>query len=42
VVAIADGAFYEGEVQMQGPGASDGPVYFKDRREGGESGSSKP
>jgi cytoskeletal protein CcmA (bactofilin family) len=42
VVAIADGALYEGEVQMQGSGASDGPVYFKDRREGGESGPSRP
>ncbi|HUL77398.1 MAG TPA: polymer-forming cytoskeletal protein [Vicinamibacteria bacterium] len=32
VVAIADGAFYEGEVQMLGPEAPAGPVYFKDRR----------
>jgi hypothetical protein len=32
VVAIADGAFYQGEVQMQGADAATGPVYFKDRR----------
>ncbi|HXK11164.1 MAG TPA: polymer-forming cytoskeletal protein [Vicinamibacteria bacterium] len=32
VVAIADGAFYEGDVQMVGPDAPAGPVYFKDRR----------
>lgn len=32
VVAIADGAFYEGDVQMLGPEAPAGPVYFKDRR----------
>jgi cytoskeletal protein CcmA (bactofilin family) len=36
VVAIADGALYEGEVRMEGPGAADGPVYFKERRKGGE------
>jgi cytoskeletal protein CcmA (bactofilin family) len=36
VVAIADGAFYEGDVQMQGPGASEGPVFFKDRRQSGD------
>jgi cytoskeletal protein CcmA (bactofilin family) len=34
VIAIADGAFYEGDVKMQGPDASAGPVYFKDRRSG--------
>jgi cytoskeletal protein CcmA (bactofilin family) len=33
VVAIADGAFYEGDVQME-PGASTGPTFFKDRRQG--------
>lgn len=32
VVAIADGAFYEGDVQMLGPDSPPGPVYFKDRR----------
>jgi cytoskeletal protein CcmA (bactofilin family) len=37
VVAIADGAFYEGHVEMQGQGAPGGPVYFKERR-GGEEG----
>jgi cytoskeletal protein CcmA (bactofilin family) len=36
VVAIADGAFYQGEVRMEGPDAPAGPVYFKDRRKGGE------
>jgi cytoskeletal protein CcmA (bactofilin family) len=36
VVAIADGAFYEGEVRMEGSGASSAPLYFKDRRKGGE------
>jgi cytoskeletal protein CcmA (bactofilin family) len=33
VLAIADGAFYEGDVQME-PGASAGPTFFKDRRQG--------
>jgi len=32
VLAIADGAFYEGDVQME-PGASGGPTFFKDRRQ---------
>jgi len=32
VLAIADGAFYEGDVQME-PGASAGPTFFKDRRQ---------
>jgi cytoskeletal protein CcmA (bactofilin family) len=32
VLAIADGAFYEGEVQME-PGAAAGPTFFKDRRQ---------
>jgi cytoskeletal protein CcmA (bactofilin family) len=32
VLAIADGAFYEGEVQME-PGAAPGPTFFKDRRQ---------
>jgi cytoskeletal protein CcmA (bactofilin family) len=34
VVAIADGAFYEGRVQMEGPDAPDGAVFFKERRSG--------
>jgi cytoskeletal protein CcmA (bactofilin family) len=33
VLAIADGAFYEGDVQME-PGAAAGPTFFKDRRQG--------
>ena len=33
VLAIADGAFYEGDVQME-PGSSAGPTFFKDRRQG--------
>jgi cytoskeletal protein CcmA (bactofilin family) len=36
LVAIADGAFYEGDVRMQGPDATAGPVYFKDRRKSGD------
>jgi len=40
-VAIAEGAFYEGEVHMQGAEAPAGPVYFKDRRKGTEGGSSR-
>jgi len=32
VMAVADGAFFEGEVQMLGPEAPAGPVLFKDRR----------
>ncbi len=36
VLAIADGAFYEGDVQMEGSGASGGPTFFKDRRQGGD------
>ena len=38
VIAIADGAFYQGDVQMQGPDALAGPVYFKDRRKSGDEG----
>jgi cytoskeletal protein CcmA (bactofilin family) len=34
VVVIADGAFYEGNVQMQTPDASSSPAYFKERRSG--------
>jgi cytoskeletal protein CcmA (bactofilin family) len=34
VIAIADGALYDGEVQMEGPGAADGPLFFKDQRKG--------
>jgi cytoskeletal protein CcmA (bactofilin family) len=33
VLAIADGAFYEGDVQMEA-GAAPGPTFFKDRRQG--------
>jgi cytoskeletal protein CcmA (bactofilin family) len=36
VVAIADGAFYEGRVQMEGPDAPGGAVFFKERRSGPE------
>lgn len=32
VVAIADGARYEGEVEMEGTQAARGPVPFRDRR----------
>ncbi len=38
VVAIADGAFYQGDVRMLGPDAPAGPVYFKDRRKSGDEG----
>jgi cytoskeletal protein CcmA (bactofilin family) len=38
VLAIADGAYYEGDVRMQGPDALAGPVYFKDRRRSGDEG----
>jgi cytoskeletal protein CcmA (bactofilin family) len=41
VVAIADGAFYQGDVRMQGPGASSGPLFFKDRRQGADGGRSR-
>jgi len=41
VLAIADGAFYEGDVQMEGAGASGGPTFFKDRRQGGDEGPSR-
>jgi cytoskeletal protein CcmA (bactofilin family) len=41
VLAVADGAFYEGDVQMEGPGASGGPTFFKDRRQGGNESSSR-
>jgi cytoskeletal protein CcmA (bactofilin family) len=34
VVAIGDGALFEGKVQMQGPNAEDGPVFFKEQRKG--------
>jgi cytoskeletal protein CcmA (bactofilin family) len=36
LVAIADGAFYQGDVRMQDPDPTAGPVYFKDRRRSGE------
>jgi cytoskeletal protein CcmA (bactofilin family) len=36
VLAIADGAFFEGDVQMELPGPSGRPIYFKDRRQGAE------
>jgi cytoskeletal protein CcmA (bactofilin family) len=32
VVAIADGAFYQGEVQTEGEDALSGAVFFKERR----------
>jgi cytoskeletal protein CcmA (bactofilin family) len=35
-VAIADGAFYEGKVQMEGQDAPGGASVFKERRSGGE------
>ena len=35
VLAIADGAFYEGDVQME-PGTSPGPTFFRDRRQGAD------
>jgi cytoskeletal protein CcmA (bactofilin family) len=41
VVAIADGAFYQGDVHMRGPGAASGPFLFKDRRQGAEGGPSR-
>ena len=41
VVAIADGAFYQGDVQMLGPEAPAGPVYFKDRRKAPTEGPSR-
>jgi cytoskeletal protein CcmA (bactofilin family) len=34
VITIADGAFFEGSVQMQGQDAPGGPVFFKERRSG--------
>jgi cytoskeletal protein CcmA (bactofilin family) len=42
VVAIADGAFYQGDVRMQGPDAPPGPVYFKDRRKSEDEGPPPP
>lgn len=36
VVTIAEGAFYEGNVQMQGRDSPSGPVFFKERRSGSE------
>jgi cytoskeletal protein CcmA (bactofilin family) len=41
VVAIAEGAFYEGDVQMQGPDPSGSPVFFKDRRGPSDAGPSR-
>jgi cytoskeletal protein CcmA (bactofilin family) len=34
VVAIADGAFFQGEVEIVGAGAASGPPLMKDRRKG--------
>ncbi len=34
VVAIADGAVYEGEVEMEGARAASGPAVIRDRRRG--------
>ena len=42
VVAIADGAFYQGDVKMQGTDAPSGPMYFKDRRKSGDEGPPPP
>jgi cytoskeletal protein CcmA (bactofilin family) len=42
VLAIADGAFYEGDVQMEGSGVEGRPIYFKDRRLGGDESPSGP
>ena len=36
VVTIAEGAFYEGNVQMQGRDSPSSPVFFKERRSGPE------
>ena len=36
VVTIAEGAFYEGNVQMQGHDAPNSPVFFTERRSGSE------
>jgi cytoskeletal protein CcmA (bactofilin family) len=36
VVTIAEGAFYDGTVQMEGQDARSGPVFFKERRSGSE------
>ncbi|HSD25742.1 MAG TPA: polymer-forming cytoskeletal protein, partial [Vicinamibacteria bacterium] len=41
VLAIADGAFYEGDVQMEGQGPTAGPTFFKDRRQGADAGPSR-
>ena len=32
VVAIAEGAVFDGSVEMAGDGAADGPTYFKEQR----------
>ena len=34
VVAIADGAFFQGEVEIEAAGAASGPPLLKDRRKG--------
>jgi cytoskeletal protein CcmA (bactofilin family) len=34
VVAIADGAFFQGQVEIEGAGAASGPPLLKDRRHG--------
>ena len=34
VVAIADGAFFEGEVRMEGPGGPGAPQTFTEKRKG--------
>ena len=41
VLAITDGAFYEGDVQMEGSGIAGLPIYFKDRRQGADAGPSR-
>ena len=34
VIAIAEGAVFDGSVEMQGEGAADGPTFFKEQRQG--------
>jgi len=41
VVAIADGAFFEGEVRMEDGGGPGAPVTFKEKRKGAEAASTR-
>jgi cytoskeletal protein CcmA (bactofilin family) len=41
VVVIADGAQYEGEVQMEGSHPTRGPAFFKDQRKSKSEGQSR-